>query len=207
MMTGAPIAILHALALATPTADGDSAWRHLFDGRPAITAVRPASSFPGVDLARPLMECPAFSVLTVEAVAAFNLQLDLGGGRRPDIDVFIGKLPVGVRAHEAVLAAGTGSATPEDTCVLSKRGVSYLQLGRYWIGLPTLCRKGYYESAVSVVLAALHDAHPDEFPREFIYGPCGAMRVRATATDAFLRRAAALPSNKALQADGASRRR
>jgi hypothetical protein len=206
-MTGALIAILQTLAVATPVAGGNPEWRHVFEGRPAITAVRPASSFPGVDLARPLMECPAFPALTVEAVAAFNLQLDLGGGRHPDIDVFVGKLPVGVRAHEAVIGAGQGSAVPEDTCVLSKRGVSYLQMGHFWIGLPTLCRKGYYEGAVSVVLAALHAAHPEDFPREFIYGPCGAMRVRATPTDAFLRRAAALPSNKALQTDGASRRR
>jgi hypothetical protein len=206
-VTGAAIVILEALAAAAPSGGAAAEWRQVFEGRPGITSVRPASSFPGVDLGRPLMECPTLPRLTVEAVAAFNLQLDLGGGRRPDIDVFIGKLPAGTRAHDAVIGASAAAGRPDDLCVLAERGVSYLQLGDFWIGLPTLCAKGYYKGAVSVVLAALHDARPSDFPREFIYGPCGAMRVRATATDAFLRTAAKLPSRKASHPDGAGRRR
>jgi hypothetical protein len=189
-MIGMIVAMLEVLAVAAPAAHAQQEWRQVFEGRPAITSVRPASAFPGVDLTRPLMECPAFSPLTVEAVAAFNLQLDLGRGRRPDIDVYIGRLPLGVKAQDAVIAAGSGSAARADLCVLSKRGVSFVQLGQFWIGLPTLCRKGYYESAVAIVLAALRDAHPEGFPADFIYGPCGAMEVRATPTEAFLRRAA-----------------
>jgi hypothetical protein len=73
--------------------------------------------------------------------------------------------------------------------------------------MPTLCRKAYYQGAVSVVLAALHRVHGEEFPKQFIFAPCGSMKVGATSTDDFLLRAAQLPSNKALQTDGATRRR
>jgi hypothetical protein len=111
-VTGAAIVILEALAAAAPSGGAAAEWRQVFEGRPGITSVRPASSFPGVDLGRPLMECPTLPRLTVEAVAAFNLQLDLGGGRRPDIDVFIGKLPAGTRAHDAVIGASAQTRRP-----------------------------------------------------------------------------------------------
>jgi hypothetical protein len=143
----------------------------------------------------------------VDAVAAFNLKVDLGGGRRTDIDVWIGELPVGTRAHEAILAAGAGPVRSDWSCRLSKRGVSFLQMGRYWIGLPTLCRKGYYQGAVSVVLGALQRTHKETFPKEFIFAPCGSMKVGASDTGGFLTRAASVPSNNVLQTDGASRHR
>ena len=93
------------------------------------------------------------------------------------------------------------------SCSLSKRGVSFIQIGRYWIGMPTLCRKGYYQGAVAIVLGALQRAHKKEFPEEFIFAPCGSMKVGASSTEEFLLRAASVPSNKALRTDDASRRR
>ena len=80
---------------------------------------------------------------------------------------------------------------------------SLVQVGRYWIGMPTLCRKGHYQSAVAAVLAALQRARPDEFPKEFIYAPCGTMLMKTSATEPFLRGSGGERSNKPLQRTGA----
>jgi hypothetical protein len=203
----ATIVILQLLVAQATAADSTTQWRKVFEDQPAITSVRPVSSFPGVDLARPLLDCPTFSPLKVEARAAFNLTIDIGQGRQTDLDVWISELPVAANAHAAVIAAGAGQVLDDRSCSLSKRGVSFLQVGRFWLGLPTLCRKGYYQSAVAVVLAAIHRAHAEEFPKAFIYAPCGSMAVRATDTETFLRKAAALPCNKRLQRTGLAPRR
>lgn len=203
----AAMILLAGLAAQAAPIDSGAGWRKVFEGQPGVTSVAPASPFPGVDLARPLSECLGFLPLKVDAVAAFNLSVDLGGGRRTDIDVWIGELPIGTRAQESVLAAGSGPVRSDLSCSLSKGGVSFLQIGRYWIGLPTLCRKGYYRGAVSIVLRALQRARKETFPTEFIFAPCGSMKVRAIDTGEFLTRAASVPSNKALQTAGASRRR
>jgi hypothetical protein len=55
---------------------------------------------------------------------------------------------------------------------------------------------------VSVVLAALQHFYAAEFPSEFIFAPCGSMKVEATSTADFLLRAARLLSNKPLQRTG-----
>ena len=202
MMTHAIAIILTALAAESGAADSEAAWRKVFERQPGISAVGPVSPFPGVDLSRPLLECPGFSPLKVDAVASLKLKIDLGEGKRRDVDVWIGQLPVGTRADKAVVAAAGGQVRSEFTCSLSMRGVSFLQIGRYWIGLPTLCRKGYYQGAVSVVLVALQRFYGAEFPSEFIFAPCGSMKVEATSTAGFLLKAARLPSNKPLQRTG-----
>ncbi len=199
--------LLAGLVAEVAAADAGATWRKMFEGQPGITSFGPVSSFPGVDLSRPLLECQGLSPLNVEAVAALNVKIDLGGGRRTDLDVWSGALPVGTQAHEAILAAGAGPVRSDWSCSLSKRGVSLLQIGRYWIGLPTLCRKGHYQGAVSVVLCALQRAHKETFPKQFIFLPFGYIKDAATDTSEFLTRAASMPSNKALQSDGASRRR
>jgi hypothetical protein len=185
------------LAQAASHASGDP-WQAVFEGQPGIAAVA-ASSHPGVDLQRPLFNCPRLSDLPARGIAAFNLKIDAGSGRRTDIDVSIAELPPAFNALEKVKAAGATQDTDDMSCVLSKSGVSLLQVGRYWIGLPTLCRKGYYKSAVTAVLQALHRSRPNEFPEEFIYAPCGTMLLRTRKTEDFLRPSGQSPSNPPLQ--------
>jgi len=163
-------------------------WRGVFEGKAGILATGKVSAFPGVDLARPLLNCDRLRPISNRPVAALSLEIDLGGGRHPTLDVWISELPPGARAHETVLVGGKrNSSDVGDNCVLSLRGLSLIQIGRYWIGFPTLCRRGYYKSAVATALAGLKSAFPSEFPREFIFSPCGAGRVAPSLTADFLK--------------------
>jgi hypothetical protein len=163
-------------------------WRAVFEGKPGIRAVGTVSPFPGVDLARPLVRCDRLSPIPNRPVTSLSLQIDLGDGRRPTLDVWISELPPGERAHQAILAAGNRKpADVGDPCTLSMRGLSLIQVGRYWIGLPTLCRRGYYKSAVATALVALRAAFPADFPQDFIFSPCGGGRVEPSTTAAFLK--------------------
>jgi hypothetical protein len=165
-------------------------WRGVFHGKPGILATGAASPFPGVDLARPLLRCDRLRPIRARSVTALSLKVDLGAGRHPTLDVWISELPPAERALEAVLSAGNHNpADVADDCTISMRGLSLIQVGRYWIGLPTLCRRGYYKGAVATALSALKNAFPADFPKAFIFSPCGGGRVAPSLTAGFLKTA------------------
>ena len=164
-------------------------WTSLFRGQPGVEAVEAAPNHPGVDLANPLGRCERLGAIDIRPITSITVKLNLGRGRQTSIDVWITELSPGDRADQRVLAAGVRKASEvadDWQCTLSKRGLSLIQVGRYWIGLPTLCRRGYYKGAVSSVLAALRRSFQDEFPDQFIFGPCGKMLVQPNATKPFV---------------------
>src|SRR5215207_1244238 len=82
-------------------------WRTVFEGQPGVVAVSPVSGHPRVDLRRPLFDCPRLPDIPAREVAAFNLKIDVGSGRRTDIDVWIAELPAAYQAMKQVEQAGS----------------------------------------------------------------------------------------------------